>query len=61
MRMETITVRDGDTDRTYSHCLDCGTNGDHYCPADICRPDCDDVGYCLHEDDLDHECPLVAS
>ncbi len=30
-------------------CIKCGTNGDHYCPADLCRPDEDDLApgaYC---------------
>lgn len=39
-------------------CLSCGMNGDHYCPASVCRPTCDDLDVCLHPEDPDHECPL---
>jgi len=51
----------GIAERTYTHCLDCGTNGDHYCPSSVCRPTCDDLDVCLLPEDPDHECPLVAS
>ena len=42
-------------------CSACGTNGAHYCPADLCGPDCEECGReGAHADDCslnpDREC-----
>lgn len=29
--------------QTLTHCEYCGTNGDHYCPSDLCRPDDEEI------------------